>query len=234
MVGYIESTAGAQLVSALGDLAIGDWRSLSLSVYTDSDWAAPKSQSGFIIFLENKNLQYTKNEKGDYIPNHTTRIPLIWGSRKQAIVAESAAAAECTAAYTGIHEALPLSGTLNDAGRPLPVNLFVDNSQVISLAKSGDSERLHFHHKALNIRINMLQYLIENGFATIAHIRTTINPANLFTKVLGRLDTERESALCGLKFNFPSANLARAKLWRRLTFEHSNIWRRVARYSSTG
>ena len=234
LVGYIESTANAQLVSSLGDLEVGDWRSLSLSVYTDSDWAAPKSQSGFIIFLENKNLQYTKNEEGAYFPNHTTRIPLIWGSRKQAIIAESAAAAECTAAYTGIHEAIPLSGTINDAGRPLPVKLFVDNSQVISLAKSGDSERLHFHHKALNIRINMLQYLIENGFATIDHIRTAINPANLFTKVLGRLDTERESALCGLKFNFPSANLARANLWRRLRFQQSNLWRRCTRDSRQG
>ena len=194
---------------------VGDWDSLALSVYTDSDWAAPKSQSGFIIFLEHKHLAYTKDTNDNFVPNHTVRIPLAWGSRKQGIVADSAAAAETTAAYVGLKEVLPLSSTITEAGRNIPVKLFVDNSQVISLAKSGESEKLHFHHKALNIRINMLQYFIENGIATIEHVKTKLNPANLFTKVLGRLDTERESSLCGLRFNFARANLARAELWRR-------------------
>ena len=202
VVAYIISTKSASLTMDRGRQVPGDFTNVKLAGYADADWNAPRSQSGYILFFEN-------NPTG-------LRIPLHWGSKKQGVSAESAAAAESTAAYTAIRELLPVtfSCTAHFRSSFLRFILFTDNQQVLDLVRRGESEKLYFVHKSANVRMSFLQAAIQNGWLTMGKVATKVNPANLFTKALGRLDLEREAAISGLIFDRADQRAQRATLWQ--------------------
>ena len=78
-------------------------------LYTDSDWRSPKSQTGYALVLESDcnhesyNPEYAKKCK----------ILIAFGSIKQPLQAESVAAAESIAAYTGARRGLPLKWSID-------------------------------------------------------------------------------------------------------------------------
>ena len=105
------------------------------------------------------------------------------------------AAAEVVACYVGLRDCLPTHWalTLND-----PLNTCVDNSQVVSLARNGHSESLHFVHKAANMREGWLKNAGRFGWCRISKIRTEHNRSNLLTKPVKPAAMSLERALAGL------------------------------------
>ena len=220
-VSYIYSTADAVLRMTMGDLTPGPdcIDQLQAVCYSDADWSVPRSQNGFIFVLENR-------AQGAF-------IPIFWGSKKQPFTAESAAAAEGCAAYYGLRESLPVVLSLTsvvdqpdcsnahdasvDSTIPMKPKLILrtDNSQIVSLSRTGESDKLFFSHKATNTRVAFLRDSVARGWLTVEKWPTRLNPSNLLTKVLGRLQLNAEAAMCGLVFNHHAAAQSRAAIWRR-------------------
>ena len=202
-VSYIASTSETELVMDLGTRTPGDFNNLRLTCYSDADWNAPKSQSGFFLVWEDPATQ--------------TKIPLHWNSKRQTLVTESAAAAEVCAAYTALRETLPMALSINFLPNFTSTILLlrVDNMQVIQLAENGSSSKLFFLHKAANIRGAFLAQAKERGWLAIRHVKSVANPANLMTKPLAKFRLTTESQLCGLRFSH--AAQARAAIWRAWT-----------------
>ena len=214
-VSYIYSTADTVLRMTMGDLTPGSdsIEHLHAVCYTDADWSVPRSQNGFIFVLENR-------EKNAF-------IPIFWGSKKQPFTAESAAAAEGCAAYYGLRESLPVVLSLTsvvdqpeqaddstvDSMKPKLI-LRTDNSQIVSLSRTGESDKLFFSHKATNTRVAFLRDSVARGWLTVEKWPTRLNPSNLLTKVLGRLQLEAEATMCGLVFDHRAAAQSRAAIWR--------------------
>ena len=216
-VSYIYSTADTVLRMTMGDLVPGpdSIDHLRAVCYSDADWSVPRSQNGFIFVLENR-------EKNAF-------IPIFWGSKKQPFTAESAAAAEGCGAYYGLRESLPVVLSLTSvvdqpehsdgsdvSTIPMKPKLILrtDNSQIVSLSRTGESEKLFFSHKATNTRVAFLRDSVARGWLTVEKWPTRTNPSNLLTKVLGRLQLEAEATMCGLVFDQRSAAQSRAAIWR--------------------
>lgn len=181
-IGYIAQTRGSCLRLK--------WRPgtpWETRLYTDSDWRAPVSQSGYVLCIEPKD-QAPGQEGG-------LMLPLAWGSRRQPFTAESVAAAEVVACYVGLRDCLPAHWALlpND-----PLNTLVDNSQVVSLARNGHSESLYFVHKATNVREGWLKAAGHFGWCRISKIRTEHNRSNLLTKPVKAATMALERSLAGL------------------------------------
>jgi len=184
-VGYIAATQALRLRQR--------WRAgtpWELRLYTDSDWRAPRSQSGFLLAIEPQGQE----------PGGDCSLILAFGSRKQPFCAESVAAAESVACYLGLREALPVHWAFGqcahrDGG---PLRVFVDNSQVVSLARNGHSESLEFIHKAVNVRTGSLKDAGQLGWVRVCKIRTEYNRANLLTKPVKPVDIRREREMAGL------------------------------------
>ena len=106
------------------------------------------------------------------------------------MVAGSAAAAETIATYTGLQASLPLCTSLAYLSALSPfldarvIVVRIDNKQVLALARKGESDKLFLTCKSANIRANALAELRKTGFAEFAHCKTTVQRADLFTKVL--------------------------------------------------
>ena len=201
-VAFVASTRESRLVMDLGGRPPGNPEQLKMVLYSDADWAAPRSQSGYLLVLE--------AEDGT---DFSTKIPLHWGSKKQSLIAESAAASETCASYVALRETLPLAFSyenLCNITEPCLI-LRVDNSQLISLALNGESEKLFFTHKAINVRLGFLRTALDQGWIKIEHVRSALNPANLFTKCLGKIQLVREAKLCGV--DIVDSRVARATLW---------------------
>ena len=143
--------------------------------------------------------------------------------------AESAAAAEGCGAYYGLRESLPVVLSLTSvvdqpehsdgsdvSTIPMKPKLILrtDNSQIVSLSRTGESEKLFFSHKATNTRVAFLRDSVARGWLTVEKWPTRTNPSNLLTKVLGRLQLEAEATMCGLVFDQRSAAQSRAAIWR--------------------
>ena len=191
--GYLVSTAERRLRCSFRH---GD--RLSPSLYTDADWASPRSQSGYLLCLEGES--------------ESTLIPLLWGSKKQSIVADSAAASETVAAHSGVKTAFPLFlslkaiiGNLSESA----LRAKLDNRQVLALVRRGESDKLFFTCKSANIRANLLAESAERGIIAAEHVGTLHQRADIFTKVQGRLLFERNLELIGIV-----GDDDRAKLWR--------------------
>ena len=215
-VSYIYSTADTVLRMTMGELTPGPGciDRLQAVCYSDADWAVPRSQNGFIFVLENRERK--------------AFIPIFWGSKKQPFTAESAAAAEGCAGYYGLRESLPVVLSLTSVvdqpehsdesaiGEMKPkLILRTDNSQIVSLSRTGESDKLFFSHKATNTRVAFLRDSVARGWLTVEKWPTRLNPSNLFTKVLGRLQLEAEATMCGLVFDHRAAAQSRAAIWRR-------------------
>jgi len=156
------------------------------SMFADADWTMPRSQSGFAVFALGSCEE--------------SRVLLHWGSLKQSFRAESPAASESAAAYCALkytHRlAVSLQGCFALEG---PVDLGLDNSQVLTLADKGDSEALHFMHKAANARIGLLKDAVSLRLIRAFKVASKLNPTNIFTKPLERVNHTHECGLLGLR-----------------------------------
>ena len=179
-VGYIAVTAGMSLRLA--------WRrgdTVKAALYTDADWHGVRSQSGSFFCLQGSDSK--------------SFIPLFWKSTKQRTKADSAAAAESMAGYAGIKNSWPIFDSCKQVfGLSGPLSIFMDNKQVLSLARNGSSDKLFFAFKAANLRMGLLRELAENQFASFSHVRSANQKADIFTKSLSRIMLERNCESIGL------------------------------------
>ena len=129
------------------------------------------------------------------VENKDCQILLGYGSKKQPFAADSVAAAETIACYFGIRETLFAPRAFNHAGA---LRVFVDNSQVVSLARNGHSESLEFAHRAVNVRAACLKDAGRLGWTRVCKVPTRENRSNLMTKPVKASDLDRERRLLGL------------------------------------
>ena len=175
-VGFVVGTAAWVL-----RMVVRHGEKLHPVLYTDADWHSVRSQSGSMFCLESDS-------------GHSF-IPLQWSSKRQGVVATSAAAAEMIAAFQGLSLSLPLFDAMNVA--PCLI-VKVDNSQVLSLVARGESDKLYFSCKSANVRANALAELQSLGVVKFVHCRTNLQKADLFTKVLERLKFQSGARQIGL------------------------------------
>lgn len=194
LMGYLKSHTACSLVMKMHkDDRAPD---LQTQIYTDANLPTTgKAQSGFILMLD--------SERG-------SRIPISWASKKQPITSDSTTMSEMIAAHTGVRETLTLACAL-DMDRhccgssfdgeqvvPIPVILRSDNNGVVLNSKKGTSESLGVLAKALRLRISLLKDLVNLGLISVKYVGTKDNPADLYTKVFGRLDLNRLSQTNGV------------------------------------
>ncbi|XP_015168891.1 uncharacterized mitochondrial protein AtMg00810-like [Solanum tuberosum] len=141
--------------------------SLSLTVFSDSDWAGcsatRRSTTGFCIFL-GSNL-------------------ISWSAKKQPTVARSSTEAEYRALAVATAEATWLQYILRDLGVFLtsPVSAKCDNIGAIHLAHNPV---FHSRSKHVALDYRFVREKISHGDLVVSHVHTSEQLADLFTKVL--------------------------------------------------
>lgn len=143
--------------------------SSQLVAYCDSDWGAcpttRKSLTGFCIKF------------GDSL--------ISWKTKKQNTVSRSSAEAEYRAMTTATCEIVWISGLLSDMGITLlhPTILFYDNQAAIHIPANP---MYHERTKHIEIDCHLIRERIKDGTIKTAHISTTQQLADLFTKGLSK------------------------------------------------
>jgi len=139
-----------------------------LASYADSDFASDpkdrKSQTGNIIFLAGG--------------------PIIWDSKKQSRVAQSTAEAELYALNRITNTIQWLRSIHVELQIPFPQPLTVreDNQPCMHIAKNGIGASKSTKH--MDISVHFVTQCIEEGVINLEYIRTTDNPADVFTKLI--------------------------------------------------
>jgi hypothetical protein len=147
--------------------------SLLITSYTDSDWAGDagdrRSTTGTLICIG--------------------QTAIIWRSVKQTALAKSSVEAELLASSSTLGEVLwlrlLLAQLLNQ--EPQIVPMFCDNTGAINIAKNGTTSRKTRH---IEIRELAIHEAISTNKIEISYIKTTENPADLFTKPLSKAKFE--------------------------------------------
>ena len=157
------------------------------SVHSDADWAAPKSQSGYLYGLYGSG---------------GTNCPIAWGSKKQSITADSSGMSELIAAHLAVRVILPLHEGFfgnRDFGAHRPLCLQVDNSTVLRISRTGVSQLLAIAEtKPMAVRLGLLRDLRELGVLRVVHVRTDVNRADALTKALETVKLEKGVELFGI------------------------------------
>ena len=157
------------------------------SVHSDADWAAPKSQSGYLYGL---------------FGSGGTCCPIAWGSKKQSITADSSGMSEFIAGHYAVRAILPLHEGFfgnRDFGTHRPLCLQVDNSTVLRISRTGVSQQLAMAEvKPMAVRLGLLQDLRELGVLRVVHVRTDVNRADALTKALDQVKLEKACELFGM------------------------------------
>nr|XP_016466815.1 PREDICTED: uncharacterized mitochondrial protein AtMg00810-like [Nicotiana tabacum] len=141
--------------------------SLSLKVYSDSDWAGcfatRRSTTGFCIFL------------GDNL--------ISWSAKKQPTVARSSTEAKYRALAVAVAEVTWLQYLLRDLHVPLfsPVMAKCDNVGAIHLAHNPV---FHSRSKHVALDYHFVREKVNLGDLLVSHVSTSHQLADLFTKVL--------------------------------------------------
>lgn len=144
--------------------------------YSDADWAGQvdsrRSTSGYALMVQR------------------TGGAVAWSSRLQSTVATSTAEAEVTAAMAASQEAIWLSHILEDLGhsQALPTAIMVDNQAAIAQAKNPVHGAKTKHYC---IRLQYLREQVDNGVIETKYIPTAENPADLLTKGLAKVKTQK-------------------------------------------
>ena len=125
---------------------------------------------------------------------------MAWGSRRQQLSAVSAAESETVATYSAIKHTFPIWVSVREifAVQDASLLVFLDNRQVISLAKNGASDKLWLHSKSINARLSLLQDLILAGWLRVEWVSTLDQLADIFTKPLQRFDIEAARRSLGI------------------------------------
>jgi hypothetical protein len=155
---------------------------LKLTGYSDADMAddidTRKSTTGVIYFLGNS--------------------PITWQSSKQKVVALSSCEAQYIATATVACQAIWLARLLNDIiGEKIAApDLKVDNMSAIALTKNPV---FHDRSKHIAIRYHYIRECVDGGTIIISYTPTTSQPADILTKVLGRVRFQELCILIGVK-----------------------------------
>ena len=167
---YIKGTVDIGLLfsSSPGDL--------SLVVFTEADHASCKvtrrSISGFCVYL-GSNL-------------------IVWGSKKQSVVACSVGEAEYWAVALGVTELLWLKSLFGELGYPVGATPIVwcDNLATKSMA---ENPVFHSRTKHVGVDVHFIREKVENGEVEIRYVPTSDQLADILTKSLPR---DRFKLLC--------------------------------------
>ncbi|TFY64059.1 hypothetical protein EVG20_g6068 [Dentipellis fragilis] len=144
---------------------------IQLVSFTDSDYA---------------NCTDTRRSIGGYCFALGTGI-ISWASRKQRIVTDSTCYAEYIAAHEASKECLWLRHLLSGLDIPQqdPTPLLCDNNAVITLSQD---QALHARSKHYDITYHLLRQCVEDEKIVLSRVRSSDNPADIFTKALGTKD----------------------------------------------
>ena len=120
-----------------------------------------------------------------------------WSSKRQPTVALSTTEAKYMALTCGAQQAMWMFNWLLDVDLPqtLPDIVCVDNSPALSLALYTKG---HARAKHIDIRHHYICKRVKQGDIDVSHIPSAQNPADLFTKPLGRIAHSRLVELLGL------------------------------------
>ena len=130
-----------------------------------------KSTSGYVLKLNNKSAAVS------------------WGSKKQTTVAISTAEAELAACKLAIQETIYISGLLEGSEVKVksPIQIGVDNRALIAMCCGN---RHHRRTKHVAIAVNFIKDLTEKNMIKLNYTLTNEMPADLLTKLLGKIKTE--------------------------------------------
>ena len=163
----------------------GDEMSLQISTYTDSDWAN-RQQDG-----RSRTGYYCKlGPKGTL--NFPNTAACVWKTTLQRTVAGSTPAAEYMAMSEAGHETFDLRGRLANCGYSQKhySNIYCDNKAARDWAIQPC---IHHKTKAIHTRYHIVRNYAQPGQNKIFNINwigTSMNPSDLFTKILGRTKFE--------------------------------------------
>lgn len=153
-----------------------DVNGVVLAGASDADWASSvddrRSTSGYCFTIQ------------------TNSSPISWKSQKQPIVALSSTESEYIALALAGQEAVFLRNLLSEIGfnQSIPTVLSEDNQSCIALTKNPGN---HKRTKHIDVKYHFLRNLTNNGVISVIYISTEIMIADILTKHLGRLKTDR-------------------------------------------
>ena len=123
--------------------------------------------------------------------------PIAWSSKLQGLVTLSTTEAEFVAAVTAGQQIIWLRNLLWEFGYsfPTPSTLHIDNMSAVSVAKNPEH---HGRMKHLDLRFFWLREAVSDGAIAVSHVPTTLMPADILTKALGRNKTKDCWRLLGM------------------------------------
>ena len=155
-----------------------------LTAYTDSDWASDpikrRSTTGYFMKLANGII--------------------CWQSRLQRTVAASSTEAEYMALSDCSRQVMWLKSILMELKRKIitPVPIHGDNQGSLFTGSNAYRDRRMKH---IDIRYHYIRELVEEKEVELYFIDGNNNPADMFTKNLGRVKFEKFRSQLGLEFN---------------------------------
>ena len=163
-------------------LTLGGKNSLTLSGYSDSDYA---------------NCVDTSRSIGGYCFTLGSGM-ISWSSRKQATVADSSCYAEYIALHSAAHETVFLRQLLEGL-RFLPSGpsrLYCDND---AASRLSEDHVWHSHTKHIRVKYHYTRELVLSGDVSVMRVGSKENTADILTKPLARVDFQRLRHYLGVR-----------------------------------